>query len=159
MATDSQTNGGVDRSPGRRWHATGGLLALVLLLAACTSSPTDAYLRMVAAAKMDDREGFVGAFTEGSRNLIAALLELNDAYGPQTEDPYRLLVFTEVVGEERGEPEARPGTSGEQREVAFVTVSAGGKKRRIKMVLEDSDWRIDALDLEAFWAERENFRF
>lgn len=135
------------------------ILAVGLALSACSSSPSDAYTRMVAAAKMDDRETFLSSFTEDSRHLIDALLELNDAYGPRTADPYRLLVYTEVVGEEMGEPEPVPHESSAQRDVAFVTVAVRKKKRRIKMVKEDGEWRIDALALEAFWSDRKNFRF
>jgi len=134
-------------------------LTIALMTVACSSSPTDAYNRMVAAAQLDDRESFVESFTENSRHLVAASLALSDDYGPKKSAPYRMLVHTEVLDEESGEAEAVPGKSGEERDVAYIVVQVAQGKRRIKMVKEDGDWRIDALDLEAFWADRKNFRF
>lgn len=124
----------------------------------CASKPTDTYYEMVAAAKMGDRETFLNTFTPESRSLIEALLELSDIYGLKRNDPYELLVHTDVAGEEPGEPEPVPGVE-EPREVAYVIVQMKNRRRKIKMVKVDGDWKIDAFDLEKFWEKRANFSY
>lgn len=134
------------------------LAVLATVVAGCASSPTDTYYEMVAAAKMGDRETFLDTFTPDSRSLIEALLELSDIYGLKRNDPYELLVHTDVAGEEPGEPEPVPGLE-EPREVAYVIVQMKNRRRKIKMVKVDGDWKIDAFDLEKFWEKRANFSY
>ncbi len=139
-----------------RWY--GLLMLLALLATSCGKTATDTYYEMVTAAKMGDREAFLSAFTENSQHLIQALLDLSDIYGLKRNDPYQLLVHTEVVSEEPGEPEKIPGAE-EPREVAIVTVKVRHRRRKVKMVKVDGDWKIDAFDLEKFWEKRSNFKF
>jgi len=133
---------------------------LVSLVSGVFEGPTDVYYRMVAAAKMGDRETFLETFTSDSRSVIDALLKLSDIYGAQRNSPYELLVATEVLGEEPGPPEKVAGKA-EPAETAILTVQAGRHgKRLVKMLKTDEGWKIDALDLERFWdAKRSNFRF
>lgn len=149
------------RTPG--WARVAIFAALVLATAAasgCSRTPTDTYYEMVAAAKMGDRETFLSAFTDDSRKLIQALLELSDIYGLKKNDPYELLIRTEVLAEEPGEPEKLSSSqAGEPLEVAFVVVQLKHRKRRIKMMKIDGDWKIDAFDLEKFWEKKANFSF
>ena len=154
----AQTRTEPARRGGRRLIVAMLLLAATLSLGACGKSPTGTYYDMIAAAKLGDRETFLTAFTEDSRHLIEALLELSDIYGLKRRDPYELLVHTEVVSEEPGEPEKKPGMK-EAREVTILTVQVGHRRRKIKMVQVDGEWKIDAFDLEKFWQKRANFRF
>ena len=133
-----------------------GLLFVVTV--GCSESPEKAYYRMVAAAKLGHKEAFLEAFTPESRQVIGALLELSELYSLRQHEPYRLLVHTDVVSVERGEPERAEGQR-EPRDVAFVVVQVGSSRRKIKMVQVDGEWKIDAFDLESFWETRSNFRF
>jgi hypothetical protein len=143
---------------GARSGIVAGLALLAALVAGCSKTPTDTYYEMVAAAKMGDRETFLNTFTAESRSLIEALLELSDVYGLKRNDPYELLVHTDVAGEEPGEPEPVPGMQ-EPREVAYVVVQMKNRRRKIKMIKVDGEWKIDAFDLEKFWEKRANFSY
>jgi len=143
---------------GARLGIVAGLALAAAVAAGCSKTPTDAYYEMVAAAKMGDRETFLNAFTTESRSLIEALLELSDVYGLKRNDPYELLVHTEVSGEEPGDPAPVPGME-EPREVAYVVVQLQNRRRKIKMIQVDGDWKIDAFDLEKFWEKRANFSY
>lgn len=143
---------------GARVVAAALLVCAALLVSSCGKSATDTYYDMVAAAKLGDRETFLKGFTEDSRHLIEALLELSDVYGLKRRHPYSLLVYTDVVAEDRGEPDKKPGME-EAREVAILTVQMRSRRRKIKMVQVDGAWQIDAFDLENFWETRANFRF
>lgn len=123
----------------------GGLLALALLMAGlfagCGESPTEAYVNMTTSAQLGDTEGFLEGFTERSRDLVGSMISLSDAYGIQDSNPYQLLVFDSVDAE-------RIEKDGDR---AVLDVRRGGKTRKILMVREDGEWRIDTRDLEAFW--------
>ena len=131
---------------------------LTCLAVACSKGPTDTYYQMVAAAKMGDRDTFLQTFTDDSRHLIEALIELSEIYGLQRNDPYRLLVHTEVISEEEAEPERVTGIK-EPCEAVNLVVKVKHRQRKIKMVKVDGEWRIDAFGLESFWQKRANFRF
>jgi hypothetical protein len=122
----------------RRWF---GILALMGLLAACGRSPSEVYTDMTTSAQMGDRDGFLAGFTERSRDLVGSLIGLSEAYGLLDSNPYELLVFDSIDDE-------RIEASGDR---AVLEVRRGGATRKILMVQEDGDWRIDTQELETFW--------
>lgn len=120
------------------------LAAAFLLLSACGRSPSEVYIDMTTAAQMGDRDGFLDGFSERSRDLVASLIGLSEAYGLLDANPYELLVFDAVDDEE-----ILP--SGDR---AILTIRKKGARRKILMVKEEDGWRIDTRELETFW-ERE----
>ena len=117
------------------------LFFMALLFGGCGKSPTEAYVDMTTSAQLGDQEGFLAGFTERSRDLVGSMISLSEAYGVQDTNPYQLLVFDSVDGE-RIEPDG---------DRAILDVRRGGNTRKILMVREDGEWRIDTRDLEAFW--------
>ena len=121
-------------------HWVGLLLALSLLVG-CGKTPSEAYTDMTTAAQMGDREGFLNGFTDRSRDLVGSLIGLSEAYGLLDSNPYELLVFDSIDDEQID-------TTGER---AILEVRRGGATRKILMVQEDGDWKIDTEELETFW--------
>lgn len=113
----------------------------VAALSACSQSPTAVYVNMTTAAQMGDRDGFLGGFSERSRDLVEALISLSEAYGMTDSNPYELLVFDSV------EDETIDGDR------AILQVRTRGKTRKILLIQDDGEWRIDTQELEAFWLE------
>lgn len=128
-----------------RWRR--GSVVLVLALGAavgswgCERTPSEVYIDMTTAAQMGDRDGFLAGFTTSSRALVEALIGLSEAYGLREANPYELLVF-DAIDEEVVE---------DQR--AVLHVRTRGKTRKVLMVKEDDEWRIDTAALEDFWAK------
>ncbi len=115
------------------------LLVTAALASGCSRGPGDVYVDMTTAAQMGDREGFLTGFTTASRPLVEALIGLSEAYGMRNSNPYELLVFDSIDDEV---------VEGDR---AVLTVRTGAKTRRILMIEEEGDWRIDTAALEKFW--------
>ena len=109
---------------------------------------TEAYVDMTTSAMMGDREGFLDGFTGDSRALVESIIGLSEAYGLQEANPYELLVFDSVDGEEIAE----------NGETAVLTVRTRSRSRKILMVKDDGEWRIDTKKLETFWDEERKRR-
>lgn len=122
----------------RHWF---GLLIALSLLMGCGRSPSEAYTDMTTAAQMGDREGFLKGFTERSRDLVGSLIGLSEAYGLLDSNPYELLVF-DSIEDEQIEP------SGDR---AVLEVRRGRATRKLLMVREDGEWKIDTAELETYW--------
>ncbi len=121
-------------------------LALTLLaVAACSRGPKEVYLDMTTAAMLGDREGFLEGFTDTSRAQVEALISLSEAYGLREANPFELLVFDAV----------EDVTTNEAGDEAILLVRTRGKKKKILMVQQDGQWRIDTEKLEAFWETKE----
>jgi hypothetical protein len=101
-----------------------------------SGSPSDAYLRMINAARLGDEEAFLDGFTDDSSRLVKALIALSRSYEVVREDPYQRLVFSEVVSEQ---------VDGER---ALLVTQENRKMREIHMVRVDGEWKIDAFELE-----------
>jgi hypothetical protein len=125
----------------RIWMA---LVAVCLVgggLAGCQRTPTEAYIDMSTAAQMGDLDGFLSGFTEESRALVKSLTTLSEAYGMTKSNPYELLVFDSV------DEEIIKGDEAE------LVVRTRGNTRKILMVREEDEWRIDTKRLDAYWQE------
>ena len=104
-------------------------------------SPSDAYRRMVNAARLGDEDTFLEGFTEESRPLIKALIALSRDYEVVQEDPYERIVLSDVVAET---------VDGDQ---ATVLTEQGRNTRDVRMKKVDGRWVIDAFELEADWSK------
>ncbi|GMV40247.1 MAG: hypothetical protein AMXMBFR64_19630 [Myxococcales bacterium] len=103
-------------------------------------SPSDAYRRMVNAARLGDEDTFLEGFTEKSRPLVKALIALSRDYEVVREDPYERIVLSDVVGET---------VEGDR---ATIVTEQGRKTREIRMTKVDGRWQIDAFDLDEDWS-------
>lgn len=102
-------------------------------------SPSDAYRRMVNAARLGDEDAFLEGFTEESRPLIKALIALSRDYDVVQEDPYERIVLADVVAET---------VDGDR---ATLVIEQGRKTRDLRMKKVDGRWQIDAFELETDW--------
>ncbi|MFT5430596.1 MAG: hypothetical protein ACI9OJ_001271 [Myxococcota bacterium] len=142
-----------------------GLIAATLLVfGGCKEDPAEAYNRLVFHAKVGNEKAFLDGFTPKSQRMIRALLALRRSYGDLVNadaDPYRSLVLETIESVEIDEMEVQAEGSLEkvERRVATITVTDGEILRKIRMVELDDGWKIDAIDLQEFWAEdRDNFK-
>ncbi|MCB9785332.1 MAG: hypothetical protein H6744_01445 [Deltaproteobacteria bacterium] len=121
------------------WKRFALVVTLGAALAGCHRTPSEAYIDMTTSAQMGDREGFLAGFTQDSRDLVEALITLSEAYGMSDSNPYELLVF-DTVEEEQVEDDR-----------AVLVVRRRATTRKILMVRDEDEWRIDTKQLEAFW--------
>ena len=139
------------------------LLTLLVVFPGCSESPEEAYNRLVFHAKMGNEKAFLNGFTPKSKRMMKTLLALRRTYSdfvPQDADPYLALVLETVENVEVTEREIQveDGIEKVERKVATLTVTDGEIKRQIVMIEFDEGWKIDALELQEFWAE-DNKRF
>ena len=135
-------------------------LLLVMALGACgksEQSAQEAYERLVFHARTGNELAFLNGFTPQSQRLIRALLSLRRTYGDLVDadaDPYRALIL-DVVDSVTVEERTVTNTENESVEVsvATLTVTNGDYKRQIQMIETEEGWKLDALELQAFWAE------
>lgn len=102
-------------------------------------SPSDAYRRMVNAARLGDEETFLEGFTDQSRPLVKALIALSRDYEVVREDPYERIVLSDVVAETV------------EGDVATIVTEQGRKTRDIRMKKVEGRWQIDAFELDEDW--------
>jgi hypothetical protein len=135
----------------------------LLVFGGCSEEPKDAYRRIVFHAKMGNEAAFLDGFTEDSRKIIKTLLSLRRTYGDLVDrdsDPYFSIVLEEIEDVVIDEKEFRAEDSSDtiERKVATLTVTDGKILRKIRMIEFDDGWKIDATDLQDFWAkDRKNF--
>lgn len=123
-------------------------MALGLASAGCTKQPppdhpVDAYLAFARAAERDPKSGYE-ALSKKSREVLAEKTkQLSDAADGSILNEPAYVFF--------GRPGKAPAIADvklveEQGDVATLKVTAGGQVEDVKMVREDSRWRVDLTD-------------
>jgi len=123
------------------------LLLIALALAACTASPREVYERALAARQAADLPDYLQCFTGRTRKLLSNLTAVEEATRKKLaylKDPFRLL------------PEAAPdGEAREDGNLATLKVGSGRAEVEVVLVREGGEWKIEALEMESFWAPME----
>jgi starvation-inducible outer membrane lipoprotein len=123
------------------------LLLIALALAACSASPREVYERALAAREAKDLPAFLQCFSARTRKLLGNLSAVEEATRKKLaylKDPLRLL------------PEAAPtGEAREDGNLATLKVGSGRAEVEVVLVREGGEWKIEALELESFWAPME----
>jgi len=144
-------------------RAIAAIVLSICILGGCKQEPAEASNRLLFHAKVGNEKAFLDGFTDKSRRMIRALLALRRTYGDLVNpdaDPYRSIVLETIESVEIEEREVQADDSLEmvERRVATLTVTDGEIFRKIQMVEYDDGWKINAIELQELWSERENFK-
>ncbi len=119
------------------------LLSFVLFLG-CSEEPDQVYQRALDARRAKDQAAYLACFTVRSQRVLERLDEVEEMTRKKLvylQKPFTLL------------PEGTPlGTAREKGNVARLTVKGGRQDIEIVLLKEQGEWRIEALELDAFWA-------
>jgi len=114
-----------------------------LALAACSTSPRAVIEQAQAARRDRDQAAYLACFTDKSRRLLQNLRAVEDTTRKTLHylsDPFVLLPEGPIE-----EPRSVEGN------VAVVPVGSGKKRAEVVLLKEAGEWRIEALELPAFW--------
>lgn len=119
------------------------LLLALLAFVACAESPDEVYQRALAARVAQDRDAYLSCFTARTRRMLERLDEVEEMTRKKLsylKDPFSLLPNS-----------GRLGSAKEKGNVARLVVTGGREDIEVVLLKEQGEWRIEALELEAFW--------
>ncbi len=120
------------------------LIVAAWLLVSCSEAPDEVYQRALDARLAKDRVAFLACFTARSQRVLERLDEVEELTRKKLtylQDPFVLLP-------ERGSHAAAK----EKGNVARIVISGGREDIEVVLLREQGEWRIEALELDAFWA-------
>ena len=121
---------------------------VALLFLACAESPDEVYQRALDARTAKDSAAYLSCFTARTRRLLERLDEVEEMTRQKLtylQNPFSLL----PDGGQRG-------SAKEKGNVARFVVTGGREDIEVVMLKEQGEWRIEALELEAFWGPMMN---
>jgi hypothetical protein len=114
-------------------------LAMIFFFSGCKDSPSEVVSKMINSAKEGRKDDFLNGFAQKSRGIVSSMIDLANIYGLSRDDPLKMLTQSEVLDE---------NIEGDR---AYVTVKDERKSRKLLLIKEEGQWRIDIIELEKFW--------
>jgi hypothetical protein len=123
------------------------ILLAALLLVACSEGPDEVYQRALDARAAKDRVAYLACFTTRTQRLLERLDEVEALTRKKLsylKDPFTLLPKGSTIASSQGKAK-------EKGNVARLRIKGGREDIEVVMLKEAGEWRIEALELEAFW--------